>query len=239
MAKTHSGYQLVKLADEKFAFRRTPGSMTDRGKTLIILTTPTEAIKQERIPGAAQDLSSSDQTSTGGPVAPPIPTGYKQTWTYDPAKMPKPLGGALGTATVTFVFLDPSGVGDFRFDRARESNAVLDKVAQIYLTQPNLTAVTQQTTTTKTTTVTKPAAAAVMTQLKTPAFQAAVDQVKAGKNELAKGAAISFAEMVSPTGDYYVPLSLYLPKSAGLTTDAADTFFGVAEVFPAGNGDYM
>ncbi len=224
--------QLVKLADEKFGFRRTPGSMTDRGKTLIILTTPTETIKQERIPGAAQDLSSSEQTSTGGPITPPVATGFRQTWTYEPAKMPKLLGNALGTATITFVFVDPSGVGDFRFDRARESNAILDKVAQVYLTQPNLTAVTQQTTTTtttKTTTVTKPAAGAVMTQLKTPAFQAAVDQVKAGKNELAKGSAISYAEMVSPTGDYYVPLSLYIPKSAGLTTDAADTFFGVVE----------
>ncbi len=223
--------QLVKLANEKFGYRRTPGAMTDRGRTLIVLGAPTEPVRQERIPIIGQDLNNAE-TTTAPQMAAPESTGVRQTWTYDPARLPKRLGAALGAAPVVFIFADPTGNGDFRFERSRKGpdyNALLDKVAQVYITQPNLTSVTQKTTSTTTTVTQKPAAAAAMTQLKTPAFLAAVDQVKAGKSELARDSVIAYAELVSPAGDYYVPVALYIPKSAALTVDAADVFFGVVE----------
>jgi hypothetical protein len=62
-------------------------------------------------------------------------------------------------------------------------------------------------------------------EVKTPAYVAAVADAKAGKAAMSKGAVISSAEFVSPSGDYYAPVMLYIPKSVGLAADAADTFF--------------
>ena len=45
----------------------------------------------------------------------------------------------------------------------------------------------------------------------------------------AKGAAITYVEFVSPSGDYYAPVALYVPASTGVTPDGADTFFGIVE----------
>lgn len=226
--------QLQKLADDKFGYRRTPGSMTDRGHTVMVLGTPTDPIKQERIPGGARNsegMSGADDTEGTEQVPGRQANGMRQTWTYDPAKIQwKKLAEAVGTTPLSIVFVDPSGSGDFRFDRSAKVDyqALLAKVAAIYTVQPNLTSLTQTTTTT-TTTTTKTTAPAVLTQLKTPAFQAAVDAVKAGKNELAKDSAVGVAEFVSPKGDYFVPVSLYIPKAAGLTADSIDTFFGIVE----------
>jgi hypothetical protein len=61
-------------------------------------------------------------------------------------------------------------------------------------------------------------------ELKTAAYAAAVADAKSGK-AANKGAIISSAEFVSPSGDYYAPVMLYLPKSTGITADSADTFF--------------
>jgi hypothetical protein len=72
------------------------------------------------------------------------------------------------------------------------------------------------------------APAAPITELKTPALQTAITAAKAEKGA-AKGSVISYAEFVAPTGDYYIPVSLYIPASAGIATDAADTLFGVVE----------
>ncbi len=229
--------QRVKLADERFGTRRTVGSMTDRGRALIVLGNPTEAVKQEKMPAmgavpGARDTSA-DETAAPGQPNMPQTDGMRQVWTYDPAKVPyKPLATALGDAPVLVSFVDPTGGGDFRFERTRKSPdyiAVLEKVAAAYISQPNITSGAQQTTTTTTTTVTKGPAAPPAGTIKTPALQAAVDEVKAGKSAIARGAYIASAELVSPAGDYFVPVQLYLPKASGLAVDAADTFFGTVE----------
>jgi hypothetical protein len=85
---------------------------------------------------------------------------------------------------------------------------------------------------TQTVTVPMPATPAATqapsTDLKTAAFETAVADAKAGKSK-AKEATITYVEFVSPTGEYYVPVALYVPASSGLTGDAVDTFFGVVE----------
>jgi hypothetical protein len=61
-------------------------------------------------------------------------------------------------------------------------------------------------------------------EVKTAAYAAAVADAKSGKSA-GKGAVITSAEFVSPSGAYYAPVMLYIPKASGLTADAADTFF--------------
>jgi GWxTD domain-containing protein len=235
--------QRVKFADDTFGARRIRGSMTDRGHTYIVLGSPTESVKQEKLqaPGApgARDTAADDTGTAQPELGVPQSRGVRQTWTYDPAKMVKLLPPAvltsLGPSVLTIVFTDATGGGDFRFERSRTSppyNDLLQKTAAAYIAQPNVTSLTQQTTTTKTTTttVTKGAEATPGPgAIKTAALQAAVDDVKAGKSAVAKNAAFAYAELVSPAGDYYVPIQLYLPKSTGLTADAGDTFFGAVE----------
>ena len=60
--------------------------------------------------------------------------------------------------------------------------------------------------------------------MKTAAYAAAIADAKSGKGA-GKGAVITSAEFVSPSGAYYAPVMLYIPKASGLTADAADTFF--------------
>lgn len=229
--------QRVKLADERFGVRRTAGSMTDRGKTLIVLGNPTEAVKVERIPtiipvpGVRE--STADEMSSAGAADVPHASGMRQVWTYDPAKiLYKPLAAAFGDAPVLISFVDSTGGGDFRFERSRKSpdyNTVLEKVAAAYISQPNITSVAQTTTTATTTTVTRGAAVPPAGTIKTPALQAAVDEVKAGKSAITKSSSVTHAEFVSPGGEYYVPVGLIVPTASGLGTDSADTFFGAVE----------
>src|SRR5436305_1405289 len=61
-------------------------------------------------------------------------------------------------------------------------------------------------------------------EVKTAAYAAAIADAKSGKGA-GKGAVITSAEFVSPSGAYYAPVMLYIPKASGLTADAADTFF--------------
>jgi hypothetical protein len=54
-----------------------------------------------------------------------------------------------------------------------------------------------------------------------------VDEFRAAKTSPYKPVSVYFTEMVSPAGDYFVPVQLYIPKSAELTAEAMTTFFGV------------
>src|SRR5207237_8458533 len=64
--------------------------------------------------------------------------------------------------------------------------------------------------------------------VKTPALEAALADALAGKASN-KGAAFSYAEFVSPGGDAFVPVSVYIPSSSNIAADAADTIFGAVE----------
>jgi len=54
-----------------------------------------------------------------------------------------------------------------------------------------------------------------------------VAEAKGGK--VAKNVNALFAEFVSPGGESYIPLQIYVPASAGIGADGADTIFGVVE----------
>ena len=217
-------------ADKNFGTPRMRGSLTDRGKALIIFGPPTRVVRSG---GSGNPLAS---PTTPGSTFPGRSTDTeaedaameRQMWTYDGAAAQKAFGVPKGELR----FVDRLNNHDLKLETPRFDYAGAQQRAIIAaITQPNLTSVPQQTQAVAATTApTAPAAPAAppSTNLKTPVFETAVADAKSGK-ATAKGAAITYVEFVSPSGDYYAPVALYIPASTGVTPDGADTFFGVVE----------
>jgi GWxTD domain-containing protein len=216
--------QRIKYADEHFAEGRKKGSMTDRGRVLMTLGGPAKVMKAPvaitQAPRAnATDL---DQETADRPRA-------RQVWTYEAGKTPN-----LGIPVLEVAFVDSLNSGDWKLERTRASgdyNVIFEK-----MNLANSTANVAQTTTTTTTTTTEttktttgPAGAVAPATLKNAAYQAAVDAQKAGTSAINKNVYTAYSELVAPTGEYYIPIELYVAKSSSLTPDSADTFFGIVE----------
>jgi GWxTD domain-containing protein len=208
-----------KYSDEKFSAGQTKGSMSDRGKVLSLFGVPTRVLR------------------TGGELAPikpaPTPRGLNDTsapaestesfpqfvWIYegDSAKR------LFGLPNVELRFADRRNRGDFRLDTPGvDVNGAMQKAAAAMIVRPEIMTVAD---------INKPQPQPLLVPppppppaVKTAAYAAAIDSAKSGKTA-SNGAVITSAEFVSPSGDYYAPVMLYVPKSSGLGADAADTFF--------------
>jgi GWxTD domain-containing protein len=213
----------VKYADQSFKGGRLRGSVSDRGKVLILFGSPSKATKQG---GKQQSAAAFDEDT---PTSTTQQEAVRVTWLYDGDAAQK----AFGVARATFTFVDQLNNGDFRLTNAGvDMNSAQQKAIAASITQPGLTsapmpwqqpaaAAAQQPT------VAAPMAAAPADALKTAAFESAVTEAKGGK--VAKNVNALFAEFVSPSGESYIPLQIYVPASSGLAADAADTIFGVVE----------
>ena len=212
-----------KYADEKFSAGKTKGSMSDRGKALSLFGVPTRVlrgggegapIRPVPAPGRINDSSTpTDSTDTS--------SNFPQSvWVYEGDNAVK----LFGTPKVELRFVDRRSNGDFKLDAPRLDVAgAMQKAVAAMVVRPEVMTVAD---------INKPQPAAPLLvppppappELKTAAYAAAVADAKSGK-AANKGAIISSAEFVSPSGDYYAPVMLYLPKATGITADAADTFF--------------
>ena len=216
----------IAYADEHFGVaRRTAGSLTDRGMVLVVFGEP-----------GRQMRSGEPQTGIVRPGADPGSMRY--IWLYEGDTARK----LFGAARAEIRFVDQNGTGNFVIERGGVDVPRWRKAAATAaITQPQLTkapdfatvpmagsdvtapAVTSVTTTTTTT-------VARATSLTTPALAEAVAAAKAAaKNPFAGSAFATYGEYVTPEGEYFVPVLLYVPKSspAAATTDV--TFFGVIE----------
>jgi hypothetical protein len=108
-----------------------------------------------------------------------------------------------------------------------DMTAATNRILTSYLTQPGLTkaptfppagAVAQKP-------VTPPPPVA---GVKTPALEAALADAKAGKGAN-HGAVLAYAELLSPAGESFVPVQVYVPASANIAADGVDTIFGAVE----------
>ncbi len=218
----------VKYADQNFKGGRTRGALSDRGKILILFGTPTRATKQG---GQGQGAMGSEMTSTSDPTGFHEKETVRVTWIYDGDAAQK----LFGVPHAELLFTDQWGNGDFRLTSSSrvDINAAQQRVIAAAITQPSLTKAPSfnqpaQAAQQPAAPVTPTAATTVPADtLKTAALESAVAQAKGGK--AAKNVSASYAEFVSPTGESYIPLQLYVPSSAGIGPDAADTFFGVVE----------
>jgi GWxTD domain-containing protein len=216
----------VAATDKAFTYKGTPGSMTDRGRTVVVLGKFEKRMAQKG--GAAAGTGGSDDSDAAAGFGNQVNrTPSMEVWQYDASKVP-----GMGTGTVEIHFVDRANVGDYHFDMGRRTadlEATFAHVNEARITNPNpemAAQTTTQTTTTKTvqktTTTTEPAGPA---PLATPALLAAVAAEKGGTSTLPKVGTVVETQLVSPTGEFYVPIGIYVPKSAGLGADAADTLF--------------
>ena len=130
----------VKYTDEHFTHGRTVGSMTDRGRVLIVLGSPS------RIQRTGSEPRGTIQTPDR-PIGSTMPTddqqpntiqGYspKQLWFYDQSKIKVP----LTAPTVEVAFIDQYGSDDWKLERTPRTDYVslLENVNRSMLAQPDL-----------------------------------------------------------------------------------------------------
>ena len=216
----------IRYADENFGGpHRQAGSLTDRGMVLVVFGEPARMARsgqqQTGLPGASGDIEG----------------GARYTWLYEGETARK----LFGSVRAEIKFVDQNGIGTFTLERGGIDIPRWRKAANTAaITQPQLTKAPEVTTvpmagsqvtapkvtsvTTTTTTV------APSTSLTTPALaQAVADAKAAAKNPFAGAAFLSHGEFVTPEGEYYVPVLLYVPKGSPAAATQDVTFFGVIE----------
>lgn len=207
----------INYADAHFTAGKQKGSLSDRGKALLLFGVPTKVltaggVNPDQMRAAPRMDDSIDTQSTESRNMP------HQSWIYEGEVAEK----AFAIPRVEISFVDRMSRGDFRmqaptFDFSAAQNRAIARL----ITHPNLTLADIDKPLAP---PPPPAPPAAPTTLKTAAFETAVADAKAGKAQ-SKGASLTYAQLVSPAGEYFVPVAVYVPKSAGLTADAADTFF--------------
>jgi GWxTD domain-containing protein len=212
----------VKAADEQFTHGKVRGALTDRGKVLIVMGGPTSIAKAS---GPATNSIATPTSGTNPGLNPEAVQAYspKQVWYYDKGKTNLP----LEQPKVEVAFIDQYSGNDWKIERTGrvDYTTLFDRVAQAYVTQPNLTTAPAPQPAAPPVAVAAPAAPDA--SLHTEAYKTAVAEARGGKSALARNARIASAEFVSPAGDYFVPVQIYVDKASGLTAESADTIFGV------------
>lgn len=234
--------QRVQYADDHFAAGRTRGAMTDPGRVLIVLGPPTRMTSTQagstpekfdaagdRGTGALEGRANTEDAVSGNAA--------RMIMVYERTKQ-KQQGNLFPEGTPDFEagFIDQYGNKNWKLQPGKyDVFGLMNRVVTMYVVNPNMTqvppAITAETTTTtkKTTTTTTTTPATPVTGIKTAAFTEAVAAQKGGTSTINKGTTASYAEFVSPSGDFYVPLGITVPKSANPTTDSVDTVFGQVE----------
>lgn len=215
-----------KYADEKFSAGKTKGSMSDRGKALSLFGLPTRVMRgggdTPRRP-AASDSGRVNENSTPTEAADTSANYPQSIWVYEGDNATR----LFGTPKAEVRFIDRRNNGDFKLDAPRLDIAgATQKAVAAMIVRPEVMTVADINKPVPPPPSAAPAPAPVaLPEIKTAAYAAAVTEAKGGKGALSKGAVITSAEFVSPSGDYYAPVMLYIPKASGITADAADTFF--------------
>lgn len=214
----------VKLANERFTTGKKPGSMTELGHVLVVLGPPTKIAKSDpndmisKQPGAGSlgdDSSSSDAVST---------TAARQLWTWDRAKTTLPFDGPNFEIGFTDQFAD----GRWQISRGKfDVSGMLNKMVNAAIVNPNLTEAPKYGQPQKAAAVAPVPVVVGLPALKTPALQAAVDAEKGGTSTLPKTGKVVSAQFISPSGEFYVPVGILVPKSANIAPEAVDTLFGL------------
>jgi hypothetical protein len=213
----------VKTADAQFSHGRVNGSMTEPGRMFILFGAPTAPIKRTTSAGGAPSSTRSDGRNAEVGSFGDSAGSSDMVWTYEGDVSQK----LFGIPRLEVKFHDQYRNGDFKLATPFVSNdsAPAQRMIASFITQPGLTKVP----TYETAAVARPSLPSTpIAGVKSPALEAALADAKAGKASN-RGASFSYAEFVSPAGDPFVPVAVYIPSSANLAADAADTIFGAVE----------
>jgi GWxTD domain-containing protein len=212
----------VKAADDTLSRGgRVRGSMTDAGRILILFGAPTKATRSTAPGGGVSGTRGDMRNAEVGSAF--SSSGFSDmVWTYEGDSAQK----VFGVAHVEMKFHDQYNDGNFKLQVPPvDLTAAAQRIVNGLITQPALTKAP-----------TFPAGgapkaglpAAPVAGVKTPALEAALTEAKSGKANN-RGGVFDYAEFVSPAGDSFVPVQVYVPSSAGIAADGADTIFGAVE----------
>ena len=213
----------VKVVDDQLSHGRLKGSMIDPGRILIVFGAPSKAIRKSNTnngqTNTRQDMRNAEVGSAMSGVNSP-----DMVWTYDGDLAQK----LFSSPHVEMTFHDQYNDGNFRLQLPPADLAgAQQRIVNGYITQPTLTKAPTFQAGGAAAPAAKPPAAPV-TGVKTPALEAALAEAKGGK-ENNHGAAMAYAELVSPAGEGFVPVEVFVPSSAGIAADGVDTIFGAVE----------
>jgi GWxTD domain-containing protein len=220
----------VKAADTQFSYRHVKGSMTDPGRMLILFGPPTHA-KRTTVPrGGASESGRQQSVRQQALRSTEIGSGLDSSgavdmkWTYDGANTQQ----YFGKGQVDLNFHDQYSDGEFKLvQRDVDLTTARQRAIEAAITQPQLTeAPSSQRPPDQ-----MPAAktrAATDRAVKSAVLEAALVEAQTGK-PASGDAALSYAEFVSPSGDSYVPVQIYVPAAAAAGARDADTIFGAVD----------
>lgn len=212
--------QRVALADQHFTTKRTPGSLTDRGRTMILLGSPLDQGSKGAGRSAAAGPASHTQVDAGGGI---VSVGQVRAaspmlvWTYAQERKPP----FIKRKDFTITFVDDQGDGQFTLAKTEklDPESILQEAVQFYLVNPNATLSAAPAAT----------AAAAAAEFKSPALKSAWEQFRAAGKTSEGPALVTWGQFVTPDGDGFQPVSLYVPAASGIAPGSKVTFFGAVE----------
>jgi GWxTD domain-containing protein len=209
----------VTLADEHFTTKRTRGAMTDRGRALIVLGPPFNVSSMGAQTRAARNPNISSVDNWDGSVIGPRGAAAKLVWTYAGDKKPK----FIQRKEFELHFVDDQGDGEFALGKvaALDPEAVFLEAVNALVFAPELTSAPVYDL---------PATASLPTAtFRTSSLREASDQFRSSGKRSEGPALLTWSEFVTPDGEIFVPVQLYLPAGSGIEAGRKLTFFGVVE----------
>lgn len=214
------------------------GAMTERGKTFILHGMPkkierTGGQRESALPGMPGAGTTSTDTSAMDPFAAGGSTSSTEgfVWTYEGDEARE----RFGRARAQLRFVDRNGKNVYTLERGgpdvarAQTRAIEEAIKQPNLTAPPSFGAAAAAPAAAETSI-PDAPVAVQTELTTESLKAAVAEFRAAaKNPYEKKAYTTWGEYVTAEGEYFVPVQVYVPKSAGLSASQNLTFFGVVQ----------
>ncbi len=209
----------VTLADEHFTTKRTRGAMTDRGRALIVLGPPFNVSSTGAQARAPRNPNISSVDNWDGSVIGPRGASAKLVWTYAGDKKPK----FIKRKEFELHFVDDQGDGEFALGKVAslDPEAVFLEAVNALVFAPDLTAVPVYDV---------PSAASLPSStFRTAGLREASDAFRSAGKSTEGPALLTWGQFVTPDGEIFVPVQLFLPAGSGIAAGKKLTFFGVVE----------
>lgn len=214
----------ITAADQQFNKEKVRGAMTDRGRTLVIFGLPAKVERVSNTP--AQSSAIQDRSELGREESKHI----TQQWTYENEQT----RDIFGTPKAAIRFVDRAGKGEeFVIEPTRVNvKKAQENAVKLAVKQPNLTvapAFAAAAPLPAVPVVSQTPDTLAATELTTPALAKAVADLKAAEKNPYEGKLFaSWGEFVTPDGETFVPVLVFVPKPAAIASSSV-TFFGVVQ----------
>lgn len=216
--------QRVEIADQRWTTGRTPGSLTERGRVFLLLGAPNRIGRTSNAPTSTHQsgVSAGGVDNARGEKAP------SEVWFYEKENRP----AVAGDIDFEVTFIDYYGNNDYRMVMSgkRGVNELLMQSRDYFIAQPDLDAVPDYSMAAAPATVESVVVEEVSTEFESDYLRAAYEEFKAAAADSNEGDLhLTYGEFITPTGQYFVPVQIYIPGSAGIDASGEMTFFGVIE----------